>query len=737
MENYSLELYSADKATRQAFLTHHLLEAERTEEIGGNFYLELLLNPYIPNGGSCFEVANWYSQLAEKKTVKVIRKSDSSYEFFIIQKITREKSAGKQFLVRLYCEHYKFRLLELITQLFAKEYASINATTALNLIKDHTGDGSEFTIGSVDIPTDEYKDLKFDVDNAYDLIKLIAQSWEYADGSEKKPYTVKISSGLQVDLLTEANYGSDVDQPVKFGKNAKGIVKLSDVSKLANRIFPEGKDGADMNSAGLLYKEGLASGWKYTGMTYTGDLSVGTAQRCCPKTYVFVKMKRGYATDVVSSPADMVYDFKLELLDSSSVVLNNKIIVETKTPSTNPPIEFLLLEVLDQVDVKSIKITMDSATNWDKGTATGGSTTTLQDTSKSWTVNEHAGKKVYNESTAEEATISSNTSDTLIVSTWTAPQAGHSYYINAKDPAVSIQECCWFLADNKLYVEDATSQSSYGIVEQPIKNNDINHCVNVIRNPIMANDQTYWNATGGATVTVNTDADYVYHGTQSLKVVTATGMQGIDQVFQFGADIPYVAYIRLYIESGQVKIYILDGDGTTVIAEHITQGLGWTEILIENFTAITSHYDLYSAIHIKSWDVAGDVGATFYVDAVMIALDQTKFERFYATSSGDILKEKAQTYLNLHKDPKTSYEVDLFDLYEQDPTTWDEDKFGVGDRVKVYDVEMGIDTTLLVTKKTTNLLKPTDCQVEIARAPKRMTDILKDFKDKDTDKKFL
>lgn len=55
----------------------------------------------------------------------------------------------------------------------------------------------------------------------------------------------------------------------------------------------------------------------------------------------------------------------------------------------------------------------------DSGTASGGSSTTLEDTSKSWTVNEHANKEavVYDGTgTGEWGTVSSNTSDTLTIS---------------------------------------------------------------------------------------------------------------------------------------------------------------------------------------------------------------------------------------------------------------------------------------------------------------------------------
>jgi hypothetical protein len=69
----------------------------------------------------------------------------------------------------------------------------------------------------------------------------------------------------------------------------------------------------------------------------------------------------------------------------------------------------------------------------DSGLATGGSTTTIADTSKSWVVNIHAGKRVRILTTTGGATaevaITSNTSNTLTVATITAPTAGQTAYV--------------------------------------------------------------------------------------------------------------------------------------------------------------------------------------------------------------------------------------------------------------------------------------------------------------------
>ena len=77
---------------------------------------------------------------------------------------------------------------------------------------------------------------------------------------------------------------------------------------------------------------------------------------------------------------------------------------------------------------------MDSSDNdlYDQGTVTGGSSTTLADTSKTWTTDFWAGGKVLilkGTGVSEIRTISSNTSDTLTIASGTTPDATSIYII--------------------------------------------------------------------------------------------------------------------------------------------------------------------------------------------------------------------------------------------------------------------------------------------------------------------
>lgn len=74
----------------------------------------------------------------------------------------------------------------------------------------------------------------------------------------------------------------------------------------------------------------------------------------------------------------------------------------------------------------------------DSGLATGGSTTTLQDSGKAWTVNQWAGRRlkfIAGTAQIQELTITSNTANTLTFAAATAPVAGATSYSILAQPA--------------------------------------------------------------------------------------------------------------------------------------------------------------------------------------------------------------------------------------------------------------------------------------------------------------
>jgi hypothetical protein len=65
----------------------------------------------------------------------------------------------------------------------------------------------------------------------------------------------------------------------------------------------------------------------------------------------------------------------------------------------------------------------------DRGAATGGSTTTLIDSTKAWSTNQWAGKNVYDQTNGTTVSVISNTATTLTFAATTAVAAGHPYAV--------------------------------------------------------------------------------------------------------------------------------------------------------------------------------------------------------------------------------------------------------------------------------------------------------------------
>lgn len=80
----------------------------------------------------------------------------------------------------------------------------------------------------------------------------------------------------------------------------------------------------------------------------------------------------------------------------------------------------------------TIERTTENATVWDRGTATSGSTTTLVDTTKAWTVNQWTGYTLFifsGTGAGQNFTVLSNTANTLTFGAGTAPDTTSQYMI--------------------------------------------------------------------------------------------------------------------------------------------------------------------------------------------------------------------------------------------------------------------------------------------------------------------
>lgn len=100
----------------------------------------------------------------------------------------------------------------------------------------------------------------------------------------------------------------------------------------------------------------------------------------------------------------------------------------------------------------NIERTTENASVWSKGTATGGSTTTLIDSTQSWTTNEHTGKWVRIYSGTGEGQIMQVTSNTATTLTWatsgTAPDTTSLYLIDGFDAGTATSATSITLVDS-------------------------------------------------------------------------------------------------------------------------------------------------------------------------------------------------------------------------------------------------------------------------------------------------
>lgn len=131
------------------------------------------------------------------------------------------------------------------------------------------------------------------------------------------------------------------------------------------------------------------------------------------------------------------------------------------------------------------------------GTASGGTTTTLVDTGSGWTVDAHAGKFVSilsGTGAGQVRKIISNTTDTLTVATWTAPNATSTYEISGGiaqhnyDLADITDGLFATLALNKVInIEEATSAKIAGMSLKGSVGNPLEIGFKIIANNLISN----------------------------------------------------------------------------------------------------------------------------------------------------------------------------------------------------------------------------------------------------------
>ncbi|MFC1573733.1 phage tail spike protein [Candidatus Latescibacterota bacterium] len=275
----------------------------------------------------------------------------------------------------------------------------------------------------------------------------------------------------------------------------------------------------------------------------------------------------------------------------------------------------------------------------------------------------------------------------------------------------------------KRYVEDMTSINTYGLHEASYHEPTLEEVVNLVGTP--AFDGTYtaglcedWSKAGTPTVSKNTQSAYYLYGKASQRVQSTANGQGIEQQVTVSPGKVYSLFANIILTSGTVRVQI--DDGTTVYkrAAAVT-GSGLTTIRIENWKANNS------TVTVKIFQ-EGSSTADFYADSVQLA-EGARVKAFSTGKSADTLWERTVDYLNAHKDPEITYEVNLVDLYGDIRTGREADRFEIGDTVTVIDPTLDIEVETRVMERDIDILHPWRVSVRLDNASRSLADVLTAF----------
>lgn len=93
-----------------------------------------------------------------------------------------------------------------------------------------------------------------------------------------------------------------------------------------------------------------------------------------------------------------------------------------------------------------------------------------------------------------------------------------------------------------------------------------------------------------------------------------------------------------------------------------------------------------------------------------------------ATDPSALIKASAQDYLYENDEPKLKYKVRMADLSKVIVDTWQDETINIGDTLRVYDNELGINTNCRAKKIVRNLLDPTDIKLELTNKSYSISD---------------
>jgi len=269
------------------------------------------------------------------------------------------------------------------------------------------------------------------------------------------------------------------------------------------------------------------------------------------------------------------------------------------------------------------------------------------------------------------------------------------------------------------YASDSNSISTYGVYEGAYHEPTLEEVINLVTTPAFDGAYTSglcqdWTKTGTPTVSKNTNADYYLYGKASQRIQSTADGQGIQQPVTVTAGGIYSLSANIFLTSGTARIQV--DDGTTVYkrAEPLT-GTGLATVRIENWKANNS------TVTVKIFQ-EGAGTADFYADSVQIAAG-AHAKPFTIGKSADTLWNHTIEYLNVHKTPEITYEIDLVDLYGDTRAGREADKFNLGATIKVIDPALNLDVSTRVMERDVDILHPWRVQVRLDNPSRTLADV--------------
>lgn len=270
------------------------------------------------------------------------------------------------------------------------------------------------------------------------------------------------------------------------------------------------------------------------------------------------------------------------------------------------------------------------------------------------------------------------------------------------------------------YASNVSSINTYGLREATYHDPTLEEVINHIATP--AFDGSYanglcenWTKTGAPAVSKNTDPQYYIYGLASQRVQTSASGDGIQQDVNVNPGKVYSLLANIIVSAGTVRVEVVDGTSVYKRAEAVT-GTGFVSIRIENWKPNNS------TVTVKIVQ-EGAGSADFYADSVQID-EGARVKPFTIGKSADTLWDRTVEYLNAHKDPEITYEVELVDIQSDSPGMNASGNFGLGDTITVIDSTLDLNIETRVMERTIDILRPRSIKVRLDNPMRSLVDIL-------------